>query len=160
MNEAEERAACLDKALELLGRRAHFRGELRRKLAGRGFGEEAIEAALARAAELGYLGSEEELAVAFARERQERKGVGRARLASELARRQAAPEAIAAALASLDPGEELERAREAARRWTKRGTGAAALARHLQRKGFSRSVIFRVSREFAREGEELPMDDD
>lgn len=160
MNETEERAACLDKALELLGRRAHFRGELRRKLGGRGFGEEAIEAALARAADLGYLGSEEELAVAFARELQERKGVGRARLAGELARRQAAPEAIEAALARVDPGEELERAREAARRWSRRGTGAAALARHLQRKGFASSVIFRVSREFAPEGDELPRDDD
>jgi len=160
MTPADERDACLDKALALLGRRAHFRGELRRKLAARGFADETIDAALARATELGYLGAEEELAIAFARERQERKGLGRSRIARELARRLAAPEAIEAALATVDPDAELERARATARRWARRGSDAAALARHLERKGFARSVIFRVSREFAPEGDELPTDGD
>ncbi|MCB1007799.1 MAG: regulatory protein RecX [Acidobacteria bacterium] len=160
MSEGDGRDDCLGKALDLLARRAHFRGELRRKLAARGFGPDSIEAALARASELGYLGSEEQLAVAFARERQERRGLGRSRIAQELARRHATPEAIEAALADVDPEAELARAREAAARWARHGSGAAALARHLARKGFARSVIFRVSREFAPDGEELPTDGD
>lgn len=160
MSSSEDREACFDKALDLLGRRGHFRAELRRKLAARGFGAEAIDSALARAGELGYLGSEAELARAFARERMERRGLGRAGVARELARRGAESDAIDAALAALDPEAELDRARAVAERWSRRSSGSAALARHLQRKGYSSSVIFRVSREFARDEEELPSDDD
>jgi hypothetical protein len=61
---------------------------------------------------------------------------------------------VAAALAGADPGDELERARAAGRKWTRsgsrRGSGtAAALARHLARKGFDRRVIFSVLKELA-----------
>ncbi|HVR06535.1 MAG TPA: hypothetical protein VMW75_00680, partial [Thermoanaerobaculia bacterium] len=51
------------------------------------------------------------------------------------------PQAAAAALADL-PEDDLPGAREAAARW--RGKNAAALARHLSRKGFSRRAIFAV----------------
>ncbi len=160
MTAPEDSEACFAKALDLLGRRGHFRAELRRKLAARGFGAESIAAALERAVELGYLGSEAELAISFAHERAERKGLGRAGVARELARRGAEADAIESALAALDPEAELERAREAAARWARRGTDAAALARHLQRKGYASSVIFHVSKEFARDADELPADDD
>jgi len=45
----------LSRAVGLLARRAHSRWELRRKLLMKGFEGEAVEAAMARLAELGYL---------------------------------------------------------------------------------------------------------
>jgi len=51
---------------------------------------------------------------------------------------------LAAALDEL-PDDDLPAAREAARRW--HGKNAAALARHLARKGFSRRAIFAVLKE-------------
>jgi hypothetical protein len=48
---------------------------------------------------------------------------------------------VTAALADL-PEDELPAARQAAGRW--HGKDAAALARHLSRKGFSRHAIFAV----------------
>jgi len=69
---------------------------------------------------------------------------GRPRLRAELERRGAPPDAVAAALDEL-PDDDLPAAREAARRW--HGKSAAALARHLARKGFSRRAIFAVLKE-------------
>lgn len=153
---AGERQDALARALDLLARRPHFREELRRKLAARGYEPEAIEAALGRVAELGYL-ADEKLAAEFAGELAERKGLGRARIGRELARRGAPEEAIEEVLGGLDEAAELARARAAAARWTRRGGGEpAALARHLDRKGFSRSAIFRVLREFAADAGDLP----
>lgn len=158
---ADEEA--LAKILELLGRRPHFRAELARKLAERGYDAPTSDRALARAAALGYLGSDEELAVRFAEELARRKGLGRSRIARELRSRGAPEAAIGPALEALEaeePEAELERARAVAARWTRRGSGAAALARHLSGKGFATSVIFRVSKEFASDADELPADDE
>jgi regulatory protein len=47
--------SALEAGLRLLGRRAHSRTELRRKLARRGHPEADIEVALGRLVELGYL---------------------------------------------------------------------------------------------------------
>jgi regulatory protein len=49
------RTDVFDSALRLLGRRAHSRAELQRKLARRGYGEEAVAQAVTRLTELGYL---------------------------------------------------------------------------------------------------------
>ena len=83
-----------------------------------------------------------------------RKGWGRMRVAQELARRGAPEAAAQAALAGLSADADLEGAREAARRWRSRGAGssadaAAALARHLSRRGFASSAIFKVLKEMA-----------
>lgn len=151
-----ERPDALDRALDLLARRPHFREELRRKLAARGYGAEEIETALGRVAALGYL-ADERLAGEFAVELAGRKGLGRAGIGRELARRGAPEAAIEAVLGGLDEAAELERAREAAARWARRGGGeAAALARHLDRKGFTRSAIFSVLREFAADAGDPP----
>lgn len=161
--EAGSGEAALAKLLELLGRRPHFRVELTRKLAERGFDAPTVEQALARAAALGYLEGDERLAVRFAAELARRKGLGRARIARELRARGAPKTAIGPALEALEaeePEAELERARAVAQRWTRRGTDAAALARHLAGKGFATSVIFRVSKEFASDADELPADDE
>ncbi|MCL4837521.1 MAG: RecX family transcriptional regulator, partial [Thermoanaerobaculia bacterium] len=82
----------------------------------------------------------------------EGQGLGRRRVAHDLLRRGVAPEAVDAALGPERWPEELERAREAARGWRRRGgTDPAALARHLDRKGFSRRAIVAVLEELGHE---------
>jgi regulatory protein len=135
---------CLDKALELLARRAHFRRELDRKLVQRGYGDEEREAALARVEELGYL-DELETARAFLRERLRRGPEGKRRLEAELVRRGAEAEAAAQALAEMVPEDDREPARAAARTLLRRGAKEpAAVGRFLERKGFSPRAIFAV----------------
>ena len=52
-------------------------------------------------------------------------------------------------LSEIDPEQELEAARLAAERWRRKGSSdRAALARHLDRKGFSQNVIYRLLGEF------------
>jgi regulatory protein len=151
MSEAEKKPklSAFDRALRLLERRPHFRREVEQKLTRNGYERDEIAAAVARLAELGYL-DDAVIARGHATVLAERRQLGALRIRQELARRGAAPEAVATALDSLDPDSELERAREAARKWTRRRTGdAAALARHLDRKGFTRRVIFTVSKELA-----------
>lgn len=150
-----------EQALRLLAGRAHFRAELRRKLLARGYEPAEVEEALARCAEQGYL-DDAATARTFTAERQERRGLGRVRIAAELRRRGAGSEAVMAALADSSDEDELARARDAAARWRRRGAPAAAasgdddadaearrarhaaLARHLDRKGFSRRAIVAV----------------
>ena len=135
--------SCYDRASELLAARPHFRGELAVKLARRGYPQPEIEQALARLERQGYL---DDLAAArgLLARRQERGALGLPRLRAELVRRGAAPEAVAAALAEL-PEDDLPAAAAAARRW--HGSSPQALARHLERKGFSRRAIFAVLKE-------------
>lgn len=135
--------ACFDHACRLLAARPHFRAELAAKLARRGHAPAEIEQALDRLQREGWL-DDAAAARGLIASRQARGGEGRPRLRAELERRGADPRAVAAALAEL-PDDDLPAAREAARRW--RGTSAAALARHLARKGFSRHAIFAVLKE-------------
>jgi regulatory protein len=133
--------SCYDKAVQLLALRPHFRRELEGKLARRGYPPEEVEAALDRLTDQGYL-NEAETARAFVAGRQSRGGEGRSRLEAELVKRGAAGEAIEAALADLTPEDDLAAAREAAAKWARGGkTDPQALARHLQRKGFSARAI-------------------
>ena len=143
-------------ALDLLARRPHFRAELARKLLARGFEGDEVGAALARAAELGYL-DDEGLATAYAAELAGRKGLGRARVGRELARRGAPEAAVERVAGEVDAEAELGRARDAAARWARGRVGdGAALARHLDRKGFARHVIFSVLKEFAADAGDPP----
>jgi SOS response regulatory protein OraA/RecX len=72
------------------------------------------------------------------------KGEGRARLRAELMKRGAAEDAVDEALAEL-PDDDLPAAREAAAKWERKGgSDPRALARHLERKGFSRRAIVAV----------------
>lgn len=141
---------ALDAGLTLLARRPHFRAELRRKLLTRGFEEDEVDAALARLAELGYL-DDAALAAREAERLRERRGLGRAGIAAELARKGVERAEVEGALAG-DLDAELEAARTAAGRFlATRAPDAAALARHLDRKGYARHVIFRVLRELVPE---------
>lgn len=143
-------------ALDLLARRPHFRAELARKLLARGFEPGEVEASLERAGELGYL-DDDGLATAYAAELAGRKGLGRARVGRELARRGAPDAAVERVAGEVDAEAELTRAREAAARWARGRVGdGAALARHLDRKGFARHVIFSVLKEFAADAGDPP----
>jgi regulatory protein len=149
-------AAAFDKAVELLARRPHFAAELRRKLAARGFETAEIEAALERVAGLGYL-DERRLAEQEATRLRERKGLSRAGVAAALGRKGADADAIAAATSGLDAEAELAGARAAARRWLAgHRPDRAALARHLERKGWGGHVIFSVLKELVPESTDGP----
>jgi len=136
---------CYGKAVQLLAARSHFRAELAAKLSRRGYPQEEVEAALDRLAREGFL-DDTRTAREFVAHRQESRGEGRRRLAAELVRRGAPAEAVTAALSDLTPEDDLEAAKEAASRWArgKSRPDAAALARHLERKGFSRRAIVAV----------------
>ena len=141
--------SCYDKALELLARRAHSRFELQRKLAGRRYSPEEVEATLERVAGLGYL-DDGQFARDFLRQRLARGPVGARRLRAELARRGVSTEDSQAALEELLPEDDREGAREAAAQWRRRSarspspSTSAALARFLERQGFSRRAIVSV----------------
>lgn len=144
---SDDTASCYRKALDLLARRSHFRAELRHKLERREFSPEAVEAALQRVAEDGYL-DEHATARAFIEERLRRGPEGRARLRAELQRRGAPEDAIDTALTETTPEDDVEPARAAAARWRRtHRSGPEALARHLDRKGFSRRAILTILEE-------------
>ena len=147
--EAPDRPAAGEKAAELLALRPHFRRELEVKLQRAGYEPSAAAEALDKLVRLRLL-DDGDLARAFVETVARRKGWGHMRVAQELARRGAPEEAAAAALAGLSPDADLEGAREAARRWRRKGVGSVdALARHLSRRGFASSAIFKVLKEMA-----------
>lgn len=144
---SDDTATCYRKALDLLARRPHFRAELRHKLESREFSPQAVEAALRRAAVDGYL-DDHATARAFIEERQRRGPEGRARLRAELRRRGTPDDVIEVAIAETTPDDDVEPARAAAARWRRSHRGGAdALARHLDRKGFSRRAILTILQE-------------
>lgn len=135
---------ALDVALRLIARRPHFRAELRRKLVTRGFAQDEIEAALDRVAGLGYL-DDTALAAREAERLRERRGLARAGVAAELARKGVAEAAVDAALAGTNAEGELGAALAFAAKWLRtHAADAAALARALSRKGYPGHVIFSV----------------
>ena len=87
-----------------------------------------------------------------------RRGYGPLRMRAELERRGAPAEEAETAVAELFVEGEEEAARKAAERWLARrapGPGAqAALARHLNRKGFTTGTVLRLARELIRDGED------
>ena len=137
------------KAVELLARRAHFRRELERKLTARGFDEEVAAGACARLEREGYL-DDAEAARQLAGGALTRKGYGPARMRAELLRRGAPEEAAAAAAVAAFPDGEAAAARRLAESWVaRRGADRAALARHLERKGYGAGVIYELVDELA-----------
>lgn len=138
---------CYKKALELLARRPHFRREIRAKLEARRFPQDAVESALERLVTEGYLDdltSARELATGPLH----RKGYGPRRTRHELERRGAPEEVIDEVMATVWADGDLEQARQVAARWRDRGVGeSGALARHLDRKGFSKATILTILEE-------------
>jgi regulatory protein len=135
-------------ALELLGRRAHFRNELERKLAGKDFATDDIAAALDRL-ERAKLLDDRRSAIDFLQSRLRRAPQGRRRLRAELERKGLDSEVIDRALAAALPESESDLARDAAQRFRRRRRSAdpRALARHLDRLGFSTRDILTLVEE-------------
>ena len=148
---------CFERGLKLLGVRPHFRAELERKLAQRGYDASDIDSAIARLSSQGYL-NDEEAATSFARARARRRPEGALRLRAELVRRGASPEAIEKSLETrAGESDERDGARLAAERWLARRSiraekDRAALARHLGRRGYTSAVIAETLRAFAPRG--------
>ena len=142
--------AALAKAADLLARRDHFRAELARKLTQRGFPDEVVGVAIDRLAELGYL-DDAAAARRWAAVAVERKGFGPRRLLAELTRRGVAEEDARGAAAGAFPEGEPAAARRAAAR-CRRPDDRAAVARHLERKGFSSGVIIEILEGLESEG--------
>lgn len=148
--------SCYDKAVELLALRPHFRRQLEDKLRQRGYADAEVEEALRRLEGQGYL-DDRRLAREVAGQRAGRGGEGSRRVRAELLKRGAAPEAVDAAVEEVLPADDTPAAAEAARRWQARGKrDPAALARHLDRKGFSQRAILHVLRGLGAE----PADDE
>ncbi len=146
-------SSCFDKACELLSLRAHFSAELARKLGERGHDEAAVAAALEKLGGLGYL-DDMGCARALALGPLSRRGYGPLRMRVELERRGAPADAAAAAVeAAFADGEE-PAARRVAERWlARRAPDRAALARHLDRKGFSAGTVLGLARELGSDGD-------
>jgi len=121
--------------------RVHFPAELRAKLKQRGYADAEVEDAVERLSAAGYL-NEREAASLLLRSLKNR-GYGRRRFELDLRRRGAAEAVAAAVLESIDDDDELERAGSVAVRWrsTHPRGDRAALARHLERRGFTARTI-------------------
>ncbi len=130
-----------DRALDLLARRPHFAAELETKLGRRGYRSEDVADAVERLAAAGHL-NEGETARMLVRSLK-RRGYGRRRFELELRRRGADEAAACAAVEAIDDEDELARASAAAGRWRSSHPtrDTAALARHLERRGFSSRTI-------------------
>lgn len=135
------------------GKRPQTEAELTEKLAGRGYDEGVVAAALARARAAGVVDD-----AAFARAWVEDRGLARgfaaARLRQELARRRIPDHLIEDALALLGDRDELEAATEIARRRARRlpaGLSSEAAARRLygqlRRCGYADGLAQRVALE-------------
>lgn len=148
MTEAPDGPSAYDQAVKLLARRAHFRRELEVKLRRRSHEDDAVEDALDRLEEQGYL-DDAEASRAWLRPRLERGGWGRARLLAELTSRGVDHGVASAILDELLPDDDLEAARREAERYRSRRSSAdaTAVARRLERRGFSGASIRRVVEE-------------
>lgn len=131
------------KAIELLGRRSHFRREIEAKLAQRGYSEKVVATTLERLADQELI-DDRETAREFVRTRMARKPMGRLRLLSDLRSRGVEGDVAGEALDALYPEDDLDLARQASQRF--RG-GSEALARRLSRMGFTSQAIVAVLRD-------------
>ena len=135
-----------ERAVRFLSRRAHFRRELEVKLRRRNHPDDEVEETLERLERQGYL-DDRETARQYARGRLERKPQGFLKLVSDLQRKGADPDLAREVAQEVLPEDDGELVREAARRWARRASDpedGQALARHLERQGFSRGSIVRV----------------
>jgi len=146
-------------ALDLIAHRAQTEGEIRRKLARKGFSEAAAEGAVERMRDLGYL-DDEAYARAYVRGKHAGSGHGPQRLRADLLRRGVKPATIDAALAEEVADDALlETALEhGRRRWLRLASEPdprkrqKRLSDFLARRGYGYDVIREVLEAVAREG--------
>lgn len=160
---AKARERTLQRAVKLLAAKPRSVAELRERLLEKEWTDEAaVDAALARLAEYGYL-DDERYAFGFASYRVRQKPVGRQRLARDLQLKKVPRETADAALelvyAQTPEAELIDRAIE--KRFRLRGRPSTrqqtkSLYDHLLRLGFSYDLIIRKVREAAADAEEEP----
>lgn len=141
------------KAMRYVARRARTVAEVRRKLREKDHPEPAIDAAVARLKELGYL-DDADYAREYVASRFHSKGYGPLRLRQELKRRGVDRHQIEDAMTLLDDEAVLEAARKHAHKRWPRLSGEddprrrrQKLAGYLRRRGFSYELIRRVTDE-------------
>jgi len=157
------RARTLQRAVKLLAAKPRSIAELRERLLEKEWtNEEAVEAALAKLSEYGYL-DDERFAVGFASSRVRQKPIGRQRLARDLQTkkisRETAEEALDLVYAETPEEELIERAIEKRTRLRGRPTTRAevkSLFDHLLRLGFSYDLVIRK----VRAASAAPVDED
>lgn len=142
------RPSPYDQAVKLLANRSHFRAELERKLETRGYATEEVATALDRLANQGYL-DDEKAARAYVEERLRRGEFGKTRLRADLKSKGVKSATITEILKEMVPDDDFEMASREAVRWagTRRMVEPAAVARRLERRGFSARSIRRVLEE-------------
>lgn len=146
---AQHRAVEL--ALRLLNRRERSVEEVRRHLERKGVEPEAVDAAVARLAELGYL-DDAALARRFAEDRRALDGWGRERIGRRLRALGVEPDALEAALGERDEDVELEAALAVLERRVSPPTDDRARRRALgllERRGYDRELALRAVRSYA-----------
>ncbi|HTW03082.1 MAG TPA: regulatory protein RecX [Streptosporangiaceae bacterium] len=151
-DEADPEAIARQICLRLLAVAPKTRAQLEAALRRRGVPEEASEAVLGRFAEVKLI-DDATFANAWVESRHHGRGLSGRALAAELRSRGVASGDIQAAVARLDPEQEVETARSlvAARLAATRGLPAQARARRmigaLARKGYSPALAYRLTRE-------------
>lgn len=159
------RKRTLERAVKLLAAKPRSVEELRERLLEKEWTDtDAVEAALAKLSEYGYL-DDERFAFGFASARVRQKPVGRSRLERDLKLKKVAPETAEEALKLVfaeTPEEELI-ARAIERRIRLRGRPATrqetkSLFDHLLRRGFSYDLIIRKVREASSANEDDEQD--
>ena len=142
MNELDY-AACYNKALDLLSRRAHFRRELERKLQQRGFTADDVASVLERLEGERFL-DDRAAAERFVESRRSSRGETGLRLVQELRKRGVDADLARDVVGPPDREQDLRRAGELVERMRGRGVERDRIARSLARKGFGKSVILDV----------------
>jgi regulatory protein len=144
-------------AFRYLGYAARSRAEIERRLMRDEFAPDVIAAVIAECEAQGWL-DDEKFAHDWVADRADRKKYGKGRLAAELARKGVDRETLEAALETVEPEEELARARAAVRRrWGPESfaglenadlqTEKKRCSEFLLRRGFGWPVIAQVLRE-------------
>ena len=135
---------ALDTGLRLLGRRAHSRAELRRKLAQRRYSPGDVDTALTRLGELGYL---DDRAFAAGLVRRRAASRGPMALSAELAQRGVSRDLADSAVAGFDTSMQLAAAVRLIERLygSRQIEGYREVLDHvgskLQRRGFSSAIV-------------------
>jgi regulatory protein len=151
----------VERAIGLLARRAHSQSELRRKLRLKGYQPEAIDTAMARLLELGYLNDQD-----FARGLVRRRGAirGPLALAAELAAKGVSRAETQVAVAEFDPEAQLLSATKLAERLYARTPGIGyremldGVGAKLLRRGFPTTVVRAACRAVLAEASQPPED--
>lgn len=154
--EPESVEAAYAEAVKRLARQPQSRATLGQRLRQRGYSQPAIDAALDRAQEHGYL-NDREYAESLVRRRSSTRG--HALIAQELRAKGIEDWAAEPALAQVEPDAEFERALAMGRSLLARRRPADAeallnyLAPRLARRGFGSGLVYRVCRRLADEWE-------